>query len=108
MRSLSLGRRFNGVLAWDSFFHLTPDDQRGMFTMFAAHAAEGTVLMFNTGAACGEALGSYRGDLLYHASLDAAEYTDLLVRSGFELVEHSVTDQRSGGRTIWLARRSAS
>jgi trans-aconitate methyltransferase len=49
MRSLSLGRRFNGVLAWDGFFHLTPDDQRGMFSVFAAHAAKGTVLMFNTG-----------------------------------------------------------
>ena len=41
MRSLSLGRRFDGVLAWDSFFHLTPGDQRGMFAVFAAHAAKG-------------------------------------------------------------------
>src|SRR5215470_2938673 len=89
MRSVSLGRHFNGVLAWDSFFHLTPDDQRGMFSVFAAHAAKGTMLMFNTGPAYGEAIGSYRGDPLYHASLDAAEYEDLLVRSGFELVEHS-------------------
>jgi len=108
MRSVSLGRRFNGVLAWDSFFHLTPDDQRGMFCVFATHAAKGTVLMFNTGPAYGEAIGSYRGDPLYHASLDAAEYKDLLVRSGFELVEHSVTDQKASGRTIWLARRAAS
>jgi SAM-dependent methyltransferase len=106
MRSLSLGRRFHGVLAWDSFFHLKPDDQRGMFTVFAAHAVSCTMLMFNTGPAYGEALGSYRGDPLYHASLDAAEYKDLLVRSGFELVEHSVNDQTAGGRTIWLARRA--
>src|SRR5262245_54507068 len=26
MRSLPLSREFNGVLAWDSFFHLKPDD----------------------------------------------------------------------------------
>jgi hypothetical protein len=78
-----------------------------MFPVFAAHAAKGAVLMFNTGPAYGEEIGFYRGDPLYHASLDAAEYTDLLVRSGFELVEHSVTDQRAGGRTIWLARRVA-
>ena len=78
-----------------------------MFSVFAAHAAKGTMLMFNTGPAYGEAIGSYRGDPLYHASLDAAEYEDLLVRSGFELVEHSVTDQKAGGRTIWLARRAA-
>jgi predicted TPR repeat methyltransferase len=68
MRSLSLGRRFDGVLAWDSFFHLTPGDQRGMFAVFAAHAAKGAALMFNTGPGYGEAIGSYRGDPLYHAA----------------------------------------
>jgi hypothetical protein len=39
MRSLTLGWQFDGVLAWDSFFHLTHDDQRGMFPIFAAHTA---------------------------------------------------------------------
>ena len=38
MRKLDLGRRFDGIVAWDSFFHLTPDDQRGMFPMFGSHA----------------------------------------------------------------------
>ena len=28
MRTLALGRRFQGILAWDSFFHLSCDDQR--------------------------------------------------------------------------------
>ncbi len=45
-----------------------------MFPVFAAHAHQDTVLMFNTGPAFGEAIGSYRGDPLYHASLDPAEY----------------------------------
>ena len=31
MRTLSLARRFDGLLAWDSFFHLGHDDQRRMF-----------------------------------------------------------------------------
>src|ERR1051325_7342072 len=30
MRQLSLRRRFDGILAWDSFFHLDHDDQRLM------------------------------------------------------------------------------
>ena len=70
MRSLALGGPFDGVLAWDSFFHLSPDDQRLMFDVFAAHSAGSTMLMFNTGPAHGEAVGNYRGDPLYHASLD--------------------------------------
>jgi cyclopropane fatty-acyl-phospholipid synthase-like methyltransferase len=34
MRMLSLDRRFDGIVAWDSFFHLCPDDQRRMFPIF--------------------------------------------------------------------------
>lgn len=30
MRKLALGRMFQGLLAWDSFFHLAHDDQRRM------------------------------------------------------------------------------
>jgi 2-polyprenyl-3-methyl-5-hydroxy-6-metoxy-1,4-benzoquinol methylase len=53
MRMLALGERFDGVLAWDSFFHLKPDDQAAMFAIFAAHSAPGAVLMFNAGPARG-------------------------------------------------------
>jgi hypothetical protein len=45
MRQLALGRRFDGILAWDSFFHLNHDDQRRMFPIFADHAVLGAVLM---------------------------------------------------------------
>src|SRR5207237_592149 len=34
MRELSLGSTFGGILAWDSFFHLSHDDQRHMFSIF--------------------------------------------------------------------------
>ena len=105
MRLLSLGRHFEGVLAWDSFFHLKADDQRAMFPIFAMHAASGGILMFNAGFGLGEAIGSYRGDPLYHASLDAAEYESLLDDEGFGLVEHSVNDPAKGGRIVWIARR---
>jgi hypothetical protein len=105
MRLLQLPRRFKGILAWDSFFHLTPDDQRRMFDVFAQHAAAAAVLMFNAGPKYGEIVGAYRGDPLYHASLDLDEYTALLGSKGFEVVAHAVEDwQTGGGRTVWLTR----
>lgn len=106
MRGLQLGRSFDGILAWDSFFHLAPDAQRAMFATLAAHAHRGTILMFNTGPAFGEAIGLYRGDPLYHASLDHAEYRKLLAGSGFGLIEQITEDPQAGGRTAWLARAS--
>jgi cyclopropane fatty-acyl-phospholipid synthase-like methyltransferase len=105
MRQLSLGERFDGILAWDSFFHLGHDDQRRMFAVFADHASPGAALMFNTGPQHGEAIGTYRGDPLYHASLAPAEYRALIDRFGFEPIEHNANDARAGGRTVWLCAR---
>ena len=105
MRSLCLQRGFDGVLAWDSFFHLNPADQRRMFKVFAKHSSKTAILMFNTGPAYGEAVGSYRGDPLYHASLDLADYRTLLDQIGFELLAHAVEDSEAGGRTAWLAQQ---
>jgi trans-aconitate methyltransferase len=106
MRSLELSRSFDGVLAWDSFFHLTQDDQRRMFDVFSRHAAPGTMLIFNTGPAFGESIGSYRGEPLYHASLDQSEYTALLQNIDFEVIAHQAEDwETGGGRTVWIARR---
>src|SRR5258707_12991562 len=34
MRQLALGRRFDGILAWDSYFHLAHKAQRAMFAVF--------------------------------------------------------------------------
>jgi hypothetical protein len=104
MRELSLGRRFDGILAWDSFFHLDHDDQRRMFPVFAAHASGGAWLMFNAGPRHGEAIGNYRGDPLYHASLSPGEYETLIKRCGFKVIEHAADDERAGGRTAWLCR----
>jgi hypothetical protein len=104
MRAIALHRRFDGILSWDSFFFLKHDDQRNMFKVFAAHSAPSAFLLFNTGPQHGEAIGEYRGEPLYHASLDRTEYQMLLGQYGFEIVAHALEDPTAGGRTIWLAQ----
>lgn len=104
MRRLDLGRRFGGILAWDSFFHLPPADQRAMFAVFRDHAAPGAALMFTSGPSAGEVVSEYRGDPLYHASLDRAEYEGLLAGHGFRVLRHLADDPSCGGHTVWLAR----
>jgi len=104
MRLLSLQRTFDGILAWDSFFHLNHHDQKQMFPLFRAHAAPRAALMFTSGPAHGEAIGRLEGEPLYHASLDAAEYKHLLDSQGFEVVATVAEDPTCGGRTVWLAQ----
>ena len=78
-----------------------------MFGVFARHAAPACVLMFNAGRTQGEAVGEYRGDPLYHASLDQDEYAALIAGIGFEIIAHKVEDREGGGRTAWLAHKRA-
>ena len=105
MRRLSLGRRFDGLLAWDSFFHLSPAEQRAMFFRFRAHAAPGAALMFTSGPREGTAIGALQGDPLHHGSLDPAEYRGWLNAADFTVVDHVLEDPSCGFRTVWLARR---
>jgi|ERR1700729_1669667 SAM-dependent methyltransferase len=104
MRRLELGRTFGGILAWDSFFHLTHDDQRRMFSIFRQHAASGAALMFTSGTSHGVAIGSYHGEPLYHASLAPEEYHTLLEANGFRVEAHVIEDPNCGHHTVWLAR----
>jgi SAM-dependent methyltransferase len=105
MRKLALGRRFDGVIAWHSFFHLSPGDQRPMFARFAAHTAPGGVLMITTGPGEKEEIGEWRGEPLYHGSLGQDEYRSRLEENGFTILDHVVGDPECGHATIWLARR---
>ena len=104
MRSLALGKKFDGILAWDSFFHLTPDSQKSMFPIFHAHAKPGAALMFTSGPSHGESIGMFKGEQLYHASLSASEYVALLTKEGFTVLQHKENDPECGGHTVWLAR----
>ena len=104
MRRLALQRQFSGILAWDSFFHLSYDDQRRMFPLFREHAAPNAALMFTSGPVHGEAIGSFAGEPLYHASLAPAEYRSLLDQNGFRVVVYIAEDPDCGGHNIWLAQ----
>ncbi len=106
MRTLALGRTFDGIIAWDSFFHLTADDQRAMFPRFAAHARPGAPLMFTSGSRAGTAIGDYHGEPLHHASLDLDEYRRLLTASRFDVDDFVLDDPECGGHTVWLTVQS--
>jgi SAM-dependent methyltransferase len=105
MRKLPPGRTFDGIIAWHSFFHLNPADQRAMLPVFAYLTAPGAPLMFTAGHFSGVAMGEFGGEPLYHASLDHGEYLALLTANGFRVVSQVTQDPDCGGATVWLAQR---
>ncbi len=105
MRGLSLGRRFHAVLAWDSFFHLSGEDQRAMFPVFGAHLAPGGLLLFTSGPSAGDISGDIQGEAFSYSSLDAEEYLGLLSAQGLRVLIHKVEDPDCGRHTVWLAEK---
>jgi trans-aconitate methyltransferase len=105
MRRLDLGRRFGGLIAWHSSFHLCADDQRALFPRLAVHLEPGGILMFTSGDAEGVRIGQWQGEPLYHASLDPEEYRAVLAASGFTVLVHQARDAECGEASVWLARK---
>ena len=105
MRRMPLNETFHGLIAWHSFFHLKPEDQRPLFATFARLAAPRRAADVHQRDHTGEAIGELEGQPLYHGSLDRQEYRDLLEANGFEVVRYVEWDEECGRANVWLARR---
>ena len=109
MRGLDLGRRFDGVVAWFSAFHLTAEAQAAMAAVYARHLQPGGVLMFIGGPERGVAMGTWMDEPLYHASLEPAEYRAGLEQAGLiDIEESALTPRDHESARVWTARRGVS
>lgn len=104
MRGLDLGSRFDAVIAFNSFFHLSKQDQRAMFATFAAHLRPGGLLWFTSGPEESERIGAVEGEPVFHASLAPEEYRTLMAAQGLEVLRYAPEDRETAGHTLWLAR----
>ncbi|MGX9357261.1 class I SAM-dependent DNA methyltransferase [Roseobacteraceae bacterium S113] len=105
MRSFELGETFDGLIAWDSFFHLTMDEQRSCLPRMARHLAPGGSLLVTVGPRAGEAYGAVGGQEVYHASLSPAEYARVLEDSGMRLTGFLAEDPETDKHTVLMARK---
>ena len=107
MRTLDLPDRFDGIIGWDSFFHLTPDEQRTCLPRLARHLKPGGVLMVTVGPIEGEVTGVVGEDPVYHASLSVAEYATLLDGCGMRMTAYLAEDPDCDYHSVMMAVRGA-
>ncbi|WP_262695938.1 class I SAM-dependent DNA methyltransferase [Kordiimonas aquimaris] len=106
MRELQFDKRFDGIIGWHSFFHLTANDQRTTLNRFAVHLVNGGALMLTVGPKSGEEVGHVCGDQIYHASLSPKEYSDILQTHNMQIVEFVAEDPECDYATVLLAQKS--
>lgn len=105
MRDLDLGMQFNGVIGWNSFFHLTQDEQRDVLPRIASHLHTNGALLLSVGPEEGEVAGHVCADPVYHASLSPSEYADILNRLDMDFVDFMPEDPACFGMTLLLAHK---
>ncbi|MDU8926361.1 class I SAM-dependent methyltransferase [Alisedimentitalea sp. MJ-SS2] len=105
MREFDLEERFDGVLGWNSFFHLTATEQRQVLPRMAAHLVDGGALLLSVGPSAGEAWGQVAGQPVYHASLSIEEYEAILNRFGMQSVDFVPEDPECNGHSVLLAQK---
>ncbi|WP_052249442.1 class I SAM-dependent methyltransferase [Tateyamaria sp. ANG-S1] len=105
MRVLDLGETFDGIIAWNSFFHLTAEAQRDCISRMAAHLEPGGSLMLTVGPSAGEAEGTVGDEAVYHASLSPAGYATCLEENGLRLTGFLAEDPDANQHTVLMARK---
>ena len=103
IRDLSNIERFDGVLSWDGFFHLTRAEQRSALPHIASRVKTGGALMLTVGWGDGEVTGTIAGETVYHASLSGDAYKAILRKAGFDHVTVKPGGENQTGRWIVLA-----
>ncbi|WP_195820168.1 class I SAM-dependent methyltransferase [Roseobacter sp. MH60115] len=105
MRRFDLGETFDGIIAWNSFFHLTPEEQRGCIIRMAAHLEPGASLLMTVGPDAGEASGTVGGQPVYHASLSPAQYATCLEQNDLRLTGYLAEDPETNQHSVLMARK---
>ena len=105
MRVLDLNEKFDGIIAWHSFFHLTKDDQKTTLQKFADHLAPNGVLMLTVGHEEGEVIGTVGEDKVYHSSLSFEQYESCLNKLDMDVIKFVREDPECYGSTILLAQK---
>jgi 2-polyprenyl-3-methyl-5-hydroxy-6-metoxy-1,4-benzoquinol methylase len=105
MRHLDLGETFEGIVAWDSFFHLRPDEQRNCIGHMARHLSPGGSVLITVGHAAGETSGTVGGEAVYHASLSPAGYATCFEENGLRLTGFLAEDPETNRHSVLMARK---
>jgi len=103
--SLVINRKFDGVLAWDSLFHLPLENQEKTIRKIIKMLNNDGILMFTTGGQAGELVSSMFDTEFYYSSLSMDHYERILVEEECEMLFNEIDDSRSKGHRVICCRK---
>ncbi len=105
MRELDLPERFDGIVAWNSFNHLTQEEQTACIARIAQHLKPGGTFLTTVGPRAGTVTGSVAGAEVHQASLSPSGYAICLEENGMRLTGFLVEDPDTMRHSVLMARK---
>lgn len=105
MRALDLPDRFDGIIAWDSFFHLRPEEQTACIARISAHLVPGGAFLTTVGPRAGAVSGTVGDETVFHASLSPAGYAQCLEENGMRMTGFMAQDPETQDHSVLMARK---
>lgn len=105
LRDFELDTAFDGIIAWNSFFHLTGAEQRACIARMARHLRPRGALLLTVGPKAGEATGTVGTETVYHASLSPAAYAAELEANGLRLTGFLAEDPETQRHSVLMAQK---
>ena len=106
IRTFDFPEQFDCIIGWNSFFHLTREEQRSALPSIARHLRPNGALLLTVGPHDGEAAGFVGDDPVYHASLSQGEYCRILSSLKLNVRDFVPEDPTCYGMTILVAQMS--
>lgn len=104
--SLEIDRKFDGILAWDSLFHLPLENQEKTLRKIIRMLNNDGILMFTAGGQAGELVSSMFDTEFYYSSLSEEHYERILIEEECEILFNEIDDSRNKGHRVICCRKT--
>lgn len=102
---IQMERKVDGILAWDSLFHLSFEEQEKVIRKVVGWLKLGGVFLFTTGGQAGELVSEMFGTDFYYSSLSVDSYERILINENCQVIINEIDDPSSHGHRVICCRK---
>ena len=103
--SCMMSGRFDGILAWDSLFHIPLEGQINTLKKVIGLLHPDGVALFTTGGQHGELVSEMFGQRFYYSSLSKRQYEDLLAEENCQVLYNEIDDPSGHGHRVICCKK---
>lgn len=98
--------RFDGIIAWDSLFHLPLQSQLPTLQKILSWLNPEGIALFTAGGQRGEIVSEMFGKEFYYSSLSSTEYKDIIKKAACRLLFDEIDDPDSHGHRVICCKKT--